>query len=71
MYFNQIKHYLKLNKKVLRFNELKIEVKNAIDKVKPENYNNYFNYAYKKKDNRKYNRKISTRKRKTKLYKLT
>ena len=50
---------------------MKIEVKNAIDKVKPENYKNYFNYAYKKKDNRKYNRKISTRKRKTKLYKLT
>ena len=71
MYFNQIKYYLKLNKKVLRFNTLKIEVKNAIDKVKPENYKNYFNYAYKKEDNKNYNRKISTRKRKTKLYKLT
>jgi len=34
MFFNQIKHYLKLNKKVLRFDELKKEVKKAIKKVK-------------------------------------
>ena len=32
-YFNQIKHYLKLNKKVLKFNELKEETKKAINKV--------------------------------------
>jgi len=43
-YFNQIKHYLKLNKKVLKYNELNNEIKN----VKKENYMNYFNYAYKK-----------------------
>jgi len=43
-YFNQIKHYLKLNKKVLKYNELNDEIKN----VKKENYMNYFNYAYKK-----------------------
>ena len=53
-YFNQIKHYLKLNKKVLKFNELKEETKKAIDKVSKENYKNYFNYAYKKDDLRKY-----------------
>ena len=48
MFFNQIKHYLKLNKKVLKFDELKQETKLAIDKVKKNNYENYFNYAYKK-----------------------
>ena len=42
MWFNQIKHSLKLNKKVLKFNELKLEVKKKI-------YENYFEYAYNKK----------------------
>ena len=68
-FFNQIKYYLKLNRKILKFNELVIEIKNAIDKVKPKNYMNYFNYAYKQKDNRIYTRKISTRKKKNKYYK--
>ena len=34
MWFNEIKHSLKLNKKVLKFNELKLEVKKSIRKVK-------------------------------------
>jgi hypothetical protein len=45
-----MKHYLKLNKKVLRFDDLKKEVKKAIKKVKRENYKNYFLYAYKKNE---------------------
>jgi len=53
-YFNQIKHYLKLNKKVLKFNELKEKTKKAINKVSKENYKNYCNNAYKKDDLRKY-----------------
>ena len=68
-YFNQIKHYLKLNKKVLKFNELKEETKKAINKVSKENYKNYFNYAYKKNDLRKYKKGISTLRRKSKNYK--
>lgn len=44
IWFNQIKHTLKLNKKVLKFNELKLEVK----KVKKKNYENHFEYAYNK-----------------------
>ena len=48
MWFNQIKHTLKLNKKVLKFNELKLEVKKSIKKVKKKNYENYFEYAYNK-----------------------
>ena len=34
MWFNQIKHTLKLNKKVLNFNELKLEVKKSIKKLR-------------------------------------
>ena len=68
-YFNQIKHYLKLNKKVLKFNELKEETKKAINKVSKENYKNYFNYAYKKENLRKYKKGISTLRRKPKNYK--
>jgi len=48
MWFNQIKHTLKLNKKILKFNELKLEVKKSIRKVKKNNYENYFDYAYKR-----------------------
>ena len=69
MFFNQIKHYLKLNKKVLRFDELKKEVKKAIKKVKRENYKNYFLYAYKKNELRKAKRGVSTLVRKPKIYK--
>ena len=32
-WFNQIKHYLKLNKKVLKYDELVIEIKNAIKPI--------------------------------------
>ncbi len=47
----KIKHSLKLNKNVLQFNELEQEVKNAIYKVKKENYENYFTYVYKNEEN--------------------
>jgi len=68
-YFNQIKHHMKLNNKVLKFNELKVEIKNAIKLVKKENYENYFTYAYKKQDLSKTERKSSTLKRELKNYK--
>jgi transposase len=68
-YFNQIKHYLKLNKKILKFNQLKEETKKAINKVSKENYKNYFNYSYKKDDLRKYKKSVSTLHRKPKNYK--
>jgi hypothetical protein len=69
MFFNQIKHYLKLNKKVIKFDELKKEVKKAIKKVKRENYKNYFLYAYKKNELRKLKKGTSTLARKPKIYK--
>lgn len=68
-YFNQIKHYLKLNKKVLKFNEIEKEVKKAIKKVKKYNYKNYFLYSYKKNELRKAKKSVSTLRRKPKIYK--
>ena len=68
-YFNQIKHYLKLNKKVLKYEELKNKIKNAIKNVKKENYKNYFNNAYNKDVYKNYIKKDSTLKRKLKNYK--
>ena len=67
-FFNQVKHYLKQNKSVLRYNELNKSVENAIAKVKPENYKNYFNYAY-DKEQFKIPSKHSTRRRTLKKYK--
>ncbi len=66
MWFNQIKHSLKLNKKVLKFNKLKLEVEKSIKKVKKMNYKNYFEYAYNMKN--KLIKKNRTRKLNT--YKL-
>ena len=68
-WFNQIKHYLKLNKKVLKYDELVIEIKNAIKQVKKENYKNYFENAYNKDVYKDYVKKDSTLKRTPKNYK--
>jgi hypothetical protein len=59
---------VKLNKKVLKFDELSKEVKKAIKSVKKENYKNYFLYAYKKEQLIKPSKK-STRRRIPKNYK--
>ena len=69
MVFNQIKHYLKLNKKVLKYPELKREVEKAISKITSMNYKNYFQYSYKKETYPKYEKKKSTLRRKSKNYK--
>lgn len=68
-YFNQIKHKLKLNKKVLKYDELKTEVANAIKSVKPENYKNYFNFAYRNKSIRIVEESDSPSKKAKKNYK--
>lgn len=70
MYFNQIKTHIKKNRNVYTFEELGQNIDKAIDKVKPENYKNYFEYAY-GTNNRTplYTRKPSTRKLKPKKYK--
>ncbi len=68
-YFNQIKTYIKKKRNVYTFEGLEKNIDNAIDKVKPENYKNYFNYAYGKQFKLEYTRKPSTRKCKPKKYK--
>jgi len=55
---------LKLNKKVLKYDELLVEIKNAIKQVKKENYKNYFENAYNKDAYKDYVKKDSTLKRK-------
>ena len=69
MFFSQIKHQLKLNKKVLKFKELQEEVKIAIKKVKKENYKKYFLYAYDKQKLKLPTRKTTSLK-KIKTYKV-
>ena len=51
------------------FEGLEKNVDKAIDKVRPENYKNYFKNAYIIKDDTTYKRKPSTRKCKLKNYK--
>ena len=65
-----IKYYLKLNKKVLKYPELKREVGKAMSKIKPINYKNYFQYAYQTETYPKYVRSKSTLRKKPKNYKL-
>jgi len=64
-----IKYYLKENKKVLKYPELKREVEKAISKIKSINYKNYFQYAYQKDTYPKYDRNKSTLRKKPKNYK--
>ena len=66
---NQVKTYLKKDRNVANFQELENNVEKAIDKVKPENYKNYFEYAYNLKEGYELKRKPSTQRRKLKIYK--
>ena len=72
-----MKHYIKINKPKT-YSELSDSIKNSIKKIKKENYENYFIYAYNKdsykeiiKDNTKTPNKIKKRNkvRKPKIYK--
>ena len=67
-YFNQIKNTLKKNRNVENYQQLENNVNKAIEKVKPENYKNYFEYAYNLKEGMELQRKQSTRRRKLKNY---
>jgi len=68
-YFNQIKTYIKKKRNVNTFEELAKNVDASIERVKPENYKNYFDYAYGTNKKIEYTRKSSTRKLKLKTYK--
>jgi transposase len=68
-FFNQMKHYIKLDKPNT-FTELDKSVKTSIDKIKEENYENYFIYAYNKDYYKnKQNNKKYTKRRTLKVYK--
>jgi transposase len=69
MWFNQIKTYIKKNRDVYTFEGLDKNIEKAIEKVKSQNYKNYFDYAYGIKNSFEYNKKSSTRKCKIKKYK--
>ena len=68
-YFNQIKTYIKKKRNVNNFEELAKNVDASIERVKPDNYKNYFDYAYGTNKKIEYTRKPSTRKLKPKTYK--
>lgn len=67
-WFSQFKHYLKLSH-FISFQELKIEVKNAIKCIKRGNYENYFKYAYTSKKLRNIDTIKSSQFRTPKVYK--
>ncbi len=66
-YFNQLKHYIKLDKP-LTYKEIKESIKNSLSKIKKEHYKNYFLHAYNISRLRK-ERKKSNRRRENKIYK--
>ena len=68
-YFNQVKTYIKKKRNVENYQQLENNVNKAIEKVKPENYKNYFEHAYNLKEGIKLHRKQSTQRRKLKNYK--
>jgi transposase len=68
-YFNQIKTYLKKQRNVNSFMELEKNIETAVSKVKPDNYRNYFHYAYEVKQNIPFTKNKSTKTRKRKNYK--
>jgi hypothetical protein len=69
-----VKYYLNNDKgdgykKTCKIFDCKKSIEKAIDKVKTENYKNYFEYAYNLKEGYKLKRKASTIRRKSKIYK--
>ena len=44
-YFNQLKHYIKLDKP-LEFEDIKRSIEKSINNIKINNYNNYFLHSF-------------------------
>ena len=53
----------------MKFDELQIDAEQSINKVKTQNYFNYFKYAYQKDKYKNYEIKKSTLRRTPKIYK--
>jgi hypothetical protein len=70
MFFNQMKHYMKINThKTLTIDAINESVRKSIKKIKRKNYQNYFTYTYDNKAYRGLTRGVSTSHRKPKTYK--
>ena len=65
-YFNQLKHYIKLDKP-LEFEDIKRSIEKSINNIKINNYNNYFLHSFDIKQLIK-SKKISTKRKKLKIY---
>ena len=65
-YFNQLKHYIKLDKP-LEFEDIKRSIEKSINNIKINNYNNYFLHSFDIKQLIK-PKKISTKRKKLKKY---
>ena len=68
-WFNQFKHYFKLDSSHLSFDSLKNHISNVIINIPSKHYKAYIKYAYENKDIRKYTLKKSSRRKKLKKYK--
>jgi len=68
-WFNQFKYYFKLNSNLYDYRKLNSRVQKIIKAIPTKHYLNYMKYAYVQKNNRKYVKKDSSRRRKLKLYK--
>ena len=68
-WFNQFKHYFKLDSSHLSFDSLKTHISNVILGISQKHYLAYIKYAYESKNVRKYISKKSTRRKDIKNYK--
>jgi transposase len=68
-WFNQFKHYFKLDSSHLSFDSLKTHISNVISGISQKHYLAYIKYAYESKNVRKYISKKSTRRKDIKNYK--
>jgi hypothetical protein len=67
-YFNQLKHYIKIDKPI-KFEDIKKSVVNSLKKIKKEHYKNYFLHAYDIEKLKKKSKKLSNRRKSSKKYK--
>ncbi len=67
-YFNQLKHYIKLEEP-MNYNEIKQAIRRSIRKIKKSNYMNYFKGTYRKSNIIKNIKRTSRYFKKAKIYK--
>lgn len=69
-WFNQFKYYFQLPNSAITYKQLKYRVDKSIRLIPKSSYKNYIKYAYQEKSVRKYTIKKSSRRKKTKKYKI-